>query len=383
MPSHYCRANSSRQYLEPVFQTMAQLYKEYVSKCELDSLKCLSRRVFDSVFLKQNLSFFHPKKDQCDVCCGHKVGNINDTEIAIHRDRKDKARKEKDTDKELAIEGKTCHVFTQDVQSVKLAPYLQASAIYYKTKLSVHNFTMCNLSTREACCYWFDESNGSLKASVFASCIVDQLQIILKRKLLPVILYSDGCCAQNRNSILSNALLRLSIDKKVIITQKFIEKGHTQMECDSVHSAIECRLKGKEIYLPSQYANITKTARDNPMPYESRLLEFSFFTNFSKDLIYKTIRPGRKFGDPTVTDLRGLKYKPDGTIWYSLNFDEPLQPLPQPPMKITNIKPLEELPKIFSERLPISQRKYKDLQDLKAVIPSNCHSYYDELPYKN
>ncbi|CAF4930111.1 unnamed protein product [Pieris macdunnoughi] len=155
---------------------------------------------------------------------------------------------------------------------------------------------MYNLSTREACCYWFDESNGSLEASVFASCIVDQLQIILNRKLLPVILY---------------------------------------------------------------------------------------FYNFSKDLIYKTIRPGRKFGDPTITDLRVLKYKPDGTIWYSLNFDEPLQPLPQRPMKITNVKPLEELPKLFSERLPISQRKYKDLQDLKAVIPSNCHAYYDELPYKN
>lgn len=59
------------------------------------------------------------------------------------------------------------------------------------------------------------------------------------------------------------------------------------MECNSVHSAIECKLKGKEIYLPSQYVNITKLARDNSMPYESRSLEFSFYTDFSKELVYK------------------------------------------------------------------------------------------------
>lgn len=301
--------------------------------------------------------------------------------MTLHIKRKEQARKEKETDKLSAIEGK-CHVFTQDVQAVKLAPYLQASAIYYKTKLCVHNFTMYNLSTHEAVCYWFDECNASLEASVFASCIVDKLQSILNRKLLPVILFSDGCCAQNRNAILSNALLRLAIDKQIIITQKYLEKGHTQMECDSVHSAIECKLKGKEIYLPLQYTNIAKTARTSPMPYDCRTLDYSFFTDFSTNLIYKTIRPGKKTNDPTVTDLRVLVYKPDGTIWYKLNFDDDLQILPCRPQKLTNIEPLNMLPKLYTAKIPISQRKYKDLQDLKAVLPANSHSFYDDIPYK-
>ncbi|XP_045540071.1 uncharacterized protein LOC123722410 [Papilio machaon] len=353
MPSHYCRSSTSRQYLEPLFQNMAQLYKEFSSKCEFESVECLSRRIFDNIFLKLNLSLYHPKKDRCDVCCGHEAGNINDAEIALHRQRKEKARKEKEIDKDLAKEGK-CHVFTQDVQSVKLAPNLQASAIYYKTKLCVHNFTMYNLATHEAVCYWFDESNASLEASVFASCIVDQLQSVLNRKLLPVILFSDGCCAQNRNSVLSNALLRLAIEKQVIITQKYLEKGHTQMECDSVHSAIECKLKGREIYLPSQYASIAKSARSYPMPYDCRYLDYNFFTDFSKTLIYKTIRPGKKTNDPTVTDLKLITYKPDGTIWYKLNFEDPqLHLLPQRPLKLSNaVPPLSELPKLYDARLP-------------------------------
>ena len=70
------------------------------------------------IYLKLNLRLYHPKKDRCDVCCGHEAGNITDAEIAQHRKRKEKARKEKETDKDLAKEGK-CHVFTQDVQSVK------------------------------------------------------------------------------------------------------------------------------------------------------------------------------------------------------------------------------------------------------------------------
>lgn len=84
-------------------------------------------------------------------------------------------------DKDHAQSG-VCHVFTQDVESVKLAPYLQASAIYYKTKLCVHNFTLYNLATKEVMCYWFDESNSTLEASVFASCLIEHLKITLTKK---------------------------------------------------------------------------------------------------------------------------------------------------------------------------------------------------------
>lgn len=380
MPSHYCRASTSREYLEPVFQNMTDLYNKYKEDCEFASKECVGRRLFDEIFMKLNLSLFHPKKDQCDVCCSHKTGNLTDEKYAKHIMKKNQARNEKETDK-LDAQSGACHVFTQDVQAVKLAPYLQASAIYYKTKLCVHNFTLYNLATKEVMCYWFDESNCTLEASAFASCIIDHLEMVMNQKLLPIILYSDGCCAQNRNATLSNALLRLSIEKNIVITQKYLEKGHTHMECDSVHSAIECKLKRKEIYLPKQYVSITKTARKDPMPYEARLLDHTFFTDFSKDLVYKSIRPGKKSGDPVVTDLRVLQYRPNGTIWYKNDFDHELQPLPQRPTPLYRIKPINQLAKLNKAKIPISRRKYQDLQDLKSVIPQTCHTFYDELPY--
>lgn len=91
---------------------------------------------------------------------------------------------------------------------------------------------------------------------------------------------SDGCTYQNRNVVLGNALLKLAIEKNVIITQHYLEKGHTQMEVESIHSTIEGKLKNKEIYIPSDYAIICKEARPK-QPYQAHYLKYMFFKDFS------------------------------------------------------------------------------------------------------
>lgn len=70
-----------------------------------------------------------------------------------HIEKKKAARLEKEADKKLAIDGKIT-VLTVDLQSVKVCPKVQASAVYYKTKLCCHNFTVYNLATHEVTCYW-------------------------------------------------------------------------------------------------------------------------------------------------------------------------------------------------------------------------------------
>lgn len=177
MPPHYCREITSRLYLEPVFESMIQLYQVYKIACKVDS-QHLGRKLFGSVFDKLNLGLFYPKKDQCDVCYSYKIGNLSE-EVYNQHLIKNRARAEKATDKLFAQTG-ICLVFTQDVECVKMVPFLHASAIYYKTKLGVHNFALYNLATQEVMCHWFDESNSSLEASVFASCVVDHISNTLK-----------------------------------------------------------------------------------------------------------------------------------------------------------------------------------------------------------
>lgn len=129
---------------------------------------------------------------------------------------------------------------------------IKASALYYKTKLCSLNFSLYNLASHQCTCYWFNECKGDLTANTFASYVYDYLEDKCLDPKLPIILYTDGCTAQNRNQIFANALLHFSVKHQVQVYQKFLIKGHTQMEGDSVHAKIE----NKHIYLPYELSNI-------------------------------------------------------------------------------------------------------------------------------
>lgn len=239
--------------------------------------------------------------------------------------------------------------------------------------MTAHNFTVYNSATHDAMAYWFDETECSLSASIFATCLIDYLSELLDQASKTIILYSDGCGYQNRNSILSNALIHLSVVRKVTIIQKYLEKGHTQMECDSIHSTIERSYAKTDIYLPSQYSIHTKTARKYPMPYRSRHLDHTFFKHFTKDMVYKSIRPGHRPGDPTVNELRWIQYEPTGLIYYKVNFEDDLQEIPTRPKQITEFDSFSTL---YQSRPKIPRDKWTDLQYLKAFMPYNLH--YEE-----
>lgn len=124
---------------------------------------------------------------------------------------------------------------------------MQASAVFFKTKLTSYNFTVFDLATKHACCYWFDETSADFVASMFASCLLKYLEENCKDDVGPIIIYSYGCCYQNRNAMMGNALLSHTLKKKIVIIQKYLAVGHIQMECDSVHAMIERYLKGHDI----------------------------------------------------------------------------------------------------------------------------------------
>ena len=42
---------------------------------------------------------------------------------------------------------------------------------------------------------------------------------------------------------------------------------------------------------------------------------------------------------------------------------------------------IAEYPRLFLAQLKITNRKWSDIQELKAVIPADCHSFYDNLPH--
>lgn len=162
-----------------------------------------------------------------------------------------------------------------DVETVLLCLKSNASNMYYKTKLNIHNFTLYNVVISGAVhCYLWDETAADLSADVFASILYDFVSDEINFEPDDeIIFYSDGCTYQNRNCIVSNVFVYMEQKYQVTILQKFLEKRHTQMECDSVHSSIENRFWRAEIYLPSGYVSAAWAAwSDNPfwMPLNER-----------------------------------------------------------------------------------------------------------------
>ncbi|CAG9835132.1 unnamed protein product [Diabrotica balteata] len=113
------------------------------------------------------------EKDQCDICVMYENGNLEEEIWAQHRNRKQQAREAMQSDIEKAKNNSRYVVITMDLQGVLLSPRLQASALYYKTKLIVHNFTMYNNANYDTTCYIWHEGEGAITSNEFSSCIVD------------------------------------------------------------------------------------------------------------------------------------------------------------------------------------------------------------------
>lgn len=91
----------------------------------------------------------------------------------------------------------------------------------------------------------------------------------------------------------------------------------------------EVKLKNRKIYLLHDYIRVTEEAREKPQPYRAFSLNHTIFRNYAvKEMIYKIIRPGSRVNDPTVTDLRALKYCPFQKKNVKINFSHEYQPLP-------------------------------------------------------
>lgn len=377
LESHYCRSTTRKKYLEPIWKTKSQLYRFYKQECTKDGIACLSEASFSHVFSDMNYGLFRPKKDQCDICLGFENKNIDELLYAQHLKKKTAAREEKARDKECKV-----WVFTMDLQSVLMAPLTNASAMYYKSKLVVHNFTMFNLKNQDGHCWLWHEGQGGLTANEFASILHKFVSELDVKEGDEVVIYSDGCTYQNRNVVMSNMFLSCSVTKKITIVQKYLEKGHTQMECDSMHSVIERKIRNTEIYTPAGYAALCKSARLKPKPYTVTYLTHEFFKQFSCLSFYNSIRPGYKKGDPQVIDIRCLKYNPSGVIEYKIDYADEWTVMPKRTKKSISSSQTE-LPHLYKEPIKIDKKKFENLQALKSVIPQDYHNFYDQLPHKD
>lgn len=73
--SHYLRAQTTREFIASD-KSLADIYRDYKKLREEDGLPVAKSSTFSRIFNTEfNISFFVPKKDQCDLCERYKNSN--------------------------------------------------------------------------------------------------------------------------------------------------------------------------------------------------------------------------------------------------------------------------------------------------------------------
>ena len=388
--SHYQRKSSKRKYLECGLSVprMVEMFKVLHGDI-------ISESRYRTVFSKEfNLGFHRPKKDECQTCAIHKQsekeGTLTDeqnTEYAEHIERKNYARDRKDANKTLAQSDPSVYAATFDLQAVLSTPCGNVSQLYYRRKLSSYNLSIYDLAKRTGTCYLWSEVEGGRGSSEIGTCLLKHLSS-LPETIKHVYLHSDSCFGQNRNKYIACALLHAVSQSSSIedITLAYLETGHTQMECDSMHSAIEHAKSKTNIYAPCQWENVMILARRHN-PYIIVSLTHKDFIDLKKleedlDINFQIDTSGNRIGWAKVRCIKVVKdeqntvyMKDQHTADYRC-FQNRRTGRRSKTSSTLNLVPL------FTKPQPITEAKKKDLVALckSNIIPSVFHTFYNDLP---
>lgn len=95
VPSHYRRQSTSKIYVESTFLSISSMYKVYQEWSQEKDITYATKTVFCNTLKKENIKIHQPRKDQCDLCVGFKLGSVSENVYNNHVNRKIMAREEK------------------------------------------------------------------------------------------------------------------------------------------------------------------------------------------------------------------------------------------------------------------------------------------------
>ncbi|KAL4705707.1 hypothetical protein ACJJTC_002138 [Scirpophaga incertulas] len=389
--SHYVRKDTSRLYLDSDlnFHKLFIMYNEWFNPNTYESKAETERQYKNIANDNFKLSFFKPKKDQCDVCHKYKTNEsqtvLDRQAYANHILNKNTARNLKAADKRdaLSSSGKIISA-TFDFQKVLNTPYGEISVFYYKRKLNTMNFTVYNLAAKAATCYMWHEAEGKRGSNEVSSCLSDFISKGVDAGAVEFRFWSDNCAGQNRNRIVFAAYMLLSQKYNITIKHTFLEQGHTQQEGDSVHALIERCAKNKCIYSPLEWFSLVRWAKEDGKPYTVVELNHTHFLDFKSTLSSKN--GTKSLGGDIVqwTKIKEVKVLPSEPmkLHFKYNLDESQYKII---VTKTNTRRRQQdhtdVPRLYNQVLPISKLKKKDLVSLcsSGIIPAVHHNFYQNL----
>ncbi|CAB3235002.1 unnamed protein product [Arctia plantaginis] len=216
-------------------------------------------------------------------------------------------------------------------------------------------------------CYMWDESVAKRGANEVASCVYDFIKKFVSKGVKEFRFWSDDCAGQNRNRIVFGMYAHVAKEYNINITHRFLEKGHTQNQGDSVYSVIERTAEHKTIHTPDEWKLLVRWAKVTGDSYEvidvNQALVFDFkdqlknknwVKNTANNKVTWTIQYKNALSDDYMTLILRKETR---------NYNTP------------------SLHKAYVGPIPISKDKYKDLTSLcdALIIPTKYHYFFRNL----
>lgn len=274
--SHYTRRRSKKRYLDEKLN-VRKMHRNYKAGRTNDMPHTATQRQYEDIFRKEfkhKLGFYKPKKDQCGACLSWKNRpdhqKTEDARLSHekHLANKAEARAVKDSDIALGEANEKVCVATFDLQKVFFCPHGENSEFIFKRKLRCYNLSFFQSVKKKGYCYVWDETIGKKGANEISSCAQKFIETKVNEGYTEFYFFSDNCVPQNKNSMLFSMYNVLSCKYGIKIVHTYLEKGHTQMECDSIHAFIERRCSKQTLCTPSAFFGVIRTAKVKPPFYE-------------------------------------------------------------------------------------------------------------------
>ena len=384
--SHYCRASTQRQYLDPSLSVpkMHSLYVESMAAKDLPSVKLWK---YNEIFTTHyNLGFHKPKGDLCDKCTAYEntpVSLRTDKMKADNKDHTDGKEEAKTIRKmDLANCDPSTIVVSFDLENVFALPRTTVSSAFYKRKHNTFNLTAVEARSKKAYNAIWDQTTAGRSANDLASAITHLLTQITRDQpdARHIILWSDSCVAQNRNKILAYAL-QLFIQENpaiITITHRYCEPGHSTIQnVDTLHSNIEGGLKHQEIHSPVTLIKLLCriTPKGQQMyVHQMKAAEFFDYKALATDGMYDSVGFSTvreiAYTSATLRDVTVKRQRFGDTQTYTV--------LPTHHTRSRQIKPLPK-PKVMPSVNFLTKAKADDIRSLLKYMSGVDKVFYENL----
>ncbi|XP_072402345.1 uncharacterized protein [Diabrotica undecimpunctata] len=394
--SHYTRHYNPRRRYLPSFLTIRKMYKCYLEHCQENNeapvKEWFYRRVFNTEF---NLSFHHPLSDTCNKCDKFETSIKSCTsesdkkkimcERELHHRKAESGIQAKKEAKIVAETSRNEEVVSVcfDLQKTLPTPALTTNKVFYMRVLWTYNFGVHNLGKKCASMYMWDESVAS-RGSMEVSLCLWKFIAGLNQNTRHHIAFSDSCSGQNKNKNIVKFFMYVVKETQLeIIDHKFLEPGHTFMECDEDFGVIEKYKKQVPyIFVPSEWMNAVRNSSKKFKCEEMKMEHFISLENFN-EYVQENIKKDDENNQIKWREIKWIRFekKDPFTMKFKYTLNEETEFITVNCMKKMRGRPPQNisLSQLNSSPMSLKYEKWKNLQDLLCFVPPIYHQFYNQL----